>query len=478
MSDQLKIYKIIYDVYDHKHYNHKLEPLKEINVFRNDYNVFEFQFVKKTDFIPTVSGHAPTDAQFSITEYTGAVLSVKSKSNYYEDLSVDIAFAGFYSSNLAEGRASTITQFGTGVSFGSKLMSYQLLNTGGQAFTLNCTPLPINIHKELISDYTGLYFPDGFTQNGFATTDNLTATGNTLYNLITGNGVTSLNNLSGQLTTTGAGNITITSSAQLITISGNTGNLLTQSSLDSSGFATQTNLNLTGSGLQTQINSITSSTGNFVQTGQTGVFITDGYSLDTVLTLNKVGQSLTVTGNYSNFVTNSQINSSGLATTNYVKTSIDTSGFLVTGLTGEFYPNYNPNGFITSGAINSSGLATQTFVKTSIDNSGFLVTGLTGQFYPLSNPLSFISSGQIDASGFATITFVKQSVDSSGFLVTGNTGQFYPLTNPLNFVSSGVINTSGFMVRANPYDATSYFEWQADGSCKLIIKGVEAQHWQ
>lgn len=51
--------------------------------------------------------------------------------------------------------------------------------------------------------------------------------------------------------------------------------------------------------------------------------------------------------------------------------------------------------------------------------------------------------------------------------------------DPVAGTGDVTINLDGdFLENPSPYDVTSKFEWQADGSLKLFIKGVEAQHWQ
>ena len=99
-----------------------------------------------------------------------------------------------------------------------------------------------------------------------------------------------------------------------------------------------------------------------------------------------------------------------IANINYVKQSVDTSGFALNSAinTSGFYVLSNPLGFISSGRIDASGLATQTYINTVINASGFMPTSGI-------NASGFAPQSGIDASGFATQTYVKTSVDTSGF---------------------------------------------------------------
>lgn len=67
--------------------------------------------------------------------------------------------------------------------------------------------------------------------------------------------------------------------------------------------------------------------------------------------------------------------------------------------------------------------------------------------------------------------------------VGGGGGGVPPLIVPISQGGTGQITAEtaiaalGGMPMVNPYDVTSYFEWQPDNSLKLFIGGVEVQHW-
>ena len=259
--------------------------------------------------------------------------------------------------------------------------------SGGPFYPLNSNPssyvTPSQTGNFITTEQTGI----------FATSGNLNVTGIYLYNLIASSsaGVSTLNTLSGMLTITGAGNVTVSNSLPNITVSGNTGIYSTFVTTGNTGiFALNSNLQTTGFTLQTEINSITSISGIWITTGQTGNF--GGGGTNVLIT----GKSI------------SNPDFSGIG-----GTSVFTSGnfVLISGATGAGgtvgYASgnsnyvYNPQPSITGNAI------TSTINWQLSDHFYYTLTGNT----------NFIFTGTQDA-----MTIVVATHDTNGYTVTFPTG--------------------------------------------------------
>jgi len=161
------------------------------------------------------------------------------------------------------------------------------------------------------------------------------------------------------------------------------------------------------------------------------------------------GDPISVTGNYSNFVTGQVVRPpeiSDFLTENQINTKITTAtGDYNTLATNTFYLDSNPSGFITG-----------------VDLSSYIQNSETGSFYATSNPSGFITG--IDLSSYTTEDFVTgisgllQSQISSNysditgiinttgsfvlksetgsFISESETGQFYSTSNPSGFITS------------------------------------------
>ena len=250
--------------------------------------------------------------------------------------------------------------------------------------------------------FNGLNLVQTSQSGAFASVINLNSTGSYLYGLINASsaGVSSLNLASGALTLNGAGNVSVTTNGQSITISGNTGayssftlNSQTGNFITSSQTGNFTSVSITGGIFQSFVNlsgqnGLVVSTGvsglvlfngvNFVQTSQTGTFITSSQTGTFASVIN-----LGITGNTLQLEINSLNGWTG-------------------GSTGLYYPlNLNPSNYITASQ-------TGVFITTGMTGAfggGTTPTGnLTGAFYPLnSNPAGYITSlGQTGAYLFNT----------------------------------------------------------------------------
>ena len=145
---------------------------------------------------------------------------------------------------------------------------------------------------------------------------NTAATGALLYSLINAAsaGVSNINGSSGAIGITGAGNITVTSNGQVITISGNTGAY--------ANFATNSNLGTTGQNLYGYITSLS---------GQSSS------SYATISNLASTGQQVWNTANSNSLNLSGNLQSTGSTLLNLLKTFSGNSQSFSTGI--------NPTGF-------------------------------------------------------------------------------------------------------------------------------------
>lgn len=125
-----------------------------------------------------------------------------------------------------------------------------------QNINIGITNVPINVEVSSIG-VAGPVGPPGLDGTG---------------SISTFGGVSSINNLSGNLFITGTGGTIISSNGQTIIISG-------VQTIDTSNFATIDNLYLTGANLQSQINGINNNSGQYIYTGDIlryNTFLTSG----------------------------------------------------------------------------------------------------------------------------------------------------------------------------------------------------------
>lgn len=374
-----------------------------------------------------------------------------------------------------------------------------LVPTGATGAFVNLFyPLSSNPSNYITAAQTGSFADQTYVQNasGVLRTD-LNATGSYLYGLVQASsaGVSSINSLSGSLTMTGTGNVTVISQGQTVTISGNTGAYANFVFKGETGtFVTNDktgNFVTTGqTGALVNAFVLKSETGQFVGHNETGVLVNEFYPLNTnpssYVTSTQTG-ILVPTGatgafvnmfyplvaNPSNYVTSSQ-------TGTLVPTGL-TGIFVTTGQTGlltnTFYPlNSNPSNYVTTaqtGTLVPTG-ATGAFVNlfyplasnpsnyVTTAQTGILVpTGLTGifvttgqtgllvnAFYPLqSNPSNYVTASQTGTLVPTGLTGIFVTKSETGQFVGHNeTGvlvnEFYPLnTNPLNYVTAAQTGT-------------------------------------
>lgn len=244
--------------------------------------------------------------------------------------------------------------------------------TGNFASTIHLHPetgnfsLSTHIHTEtgqmVLTTQTGSFATTGYvlTTSG-ALDQKLTQTGQNLINLInlSSSGVTTLNELAGGITLVGAGNVSISTGNQTITISGSGG------MGDTSSFVTT---GQTGSFITTEVTGqfarsehIHSETGNFSLTShthpETGTLATTGYvnNISGIL-----GTRIENTGSY--LETMIQANSAGVGSINLKSGSLTFTG------AGDVVISINGSIFTFSGS------------GTNIDSGSFVTTGQTGQF--------------------------------------------------------------------------------------------------
>jgi len=177
------------------------------------------------------------------------------------------------------------------------------------------------------------------------------ATGDYLLGLISASsaGVGSLNSASGALTLNGAGNVTVTTIGQTITVSGNTGFLAgyysvsnpehylksgEASNVNLSGYSTSGNVEATGTALQNQITSIKNGTGVFIQSSNLNGLISTGAADLRYLSSGASG-SFYRSSNPNNFSTSGNLESTGTSLQNQINN----------------LPVYNLNGLISTGDV-------------------------------------------------------------------------------------------------------------------------------
>lgn len=146
--------------------------------------------------------------------------------------------------------------------------------------------------------------------------------------------------------------------------------------------------------------------------------------------LNQSGSSITLgNGDAVNWGSNGIVMTSGNQTISGSKTfitrpTVNGSGVLLTDETGNFYPKTNPSGYVrgVENVVYGTGNQTIEGVKTftsrpTVNGSGVLLTGETGNFYPRSNPSGYISSvsNVVATTGDQTISGEKQFAQNAYF---------------------------------------------------------------
>jgi hypothetical protein len=298
------------------------------------------------------------------------------------------------------------------------------------------------------------------TESGaFASDAELLAASGYLQSLISASsaGVAALNGQSGIVNIGVTGNLTITSVSGLITISGNTGDLVNAFyplQANPSGYVRSTSGNVTVQGGATILNGqllIGSSGDNaFIQgnlTGTSGIVITSGSgTLGIGLNYNTVKSNLTGT-----FITGLVAGTSITVANNGDSTwtiNSTASGSANTGeLTGVFYPlNANPSGY----ARGVSGVLTVTDSSQIYD--GQLLIGSSGDNAFIQGGIT-AGSGIVIVSGSGRLT-IHATATGGGSANTGElTGAFYPLhSNPSGYLPGSwevmtgtVLNTSKYI---------------------------------
>jgi hypothetical protein len=265
----------------------------------------------------------------------------------------------------------------------------------------------------ITSAQTGAFYaasnPDGFITNialvGYATENYVTGVSGYLEGLIevSNADVSSLNGLSGDLTITGSGNVSVTATGSTILIFGQTGFL--------------TNYQLTGDYV------LGAETGNFITSDQTGVF----YGAD-----NPSGY---ITGiDLSAYATEDFVTgTSGALDERIFVLETQTGSYILDNETGVFYTNDNPSGYITG--VDLSSYATIA-----------LVTGVSGIFDERVNVLE----GQTGDFALAS--------DTGSFITTSQTGAFYSITNPSGYITG--VDLSTYATEAFVTGVSGYLESQ------------------
>lgn len=208
---------------------------------------------------------------------------------------------------------------------------------------------------------------------GFATNSSLGATGIYLFGLINASsaGVGSLNGASGALTLAGAGNITVFTNGQTVTISGETGQYVTQQQ--------------SGTLLNTFVQK--NQTGNFTSVQVTGSPILPFINISGISGINTL-----ITGNNIVLINGGFIQGQ----ISLLKTETGLYTFITPAQTGvlsnQFYPlNANPSNYVTA---TQTGILTNVFVQTNATGN-FVTTANTGNFTTFavtgSLPISYVN---------------------------------------------------------------------------------------
>lgn len=210
----------------------------------------------------------------------------------------------------------------------------------------------------IINQLPNYYFksnPNNFIKSGEVNIisgslqENIERSGGYLYGLINASsaGVSSLNSASGALTINGAGNVSVATVGQTITVSGNTGFLNNYYSVSNQ------NDYIKSGDVSVQLN-------GFITTGSSDLrYLATGASGDFYLKSNP-----------NRFSTSGNLEATGTNLQNQI-TSIKNG-------TGIFLQSTNLNGFITTGSADLR----------------YLQSGASGDFYLKSNPNNFVQSGQ------------------------------------------------------------------------------------
>ena len=394
-----------------------------------------------------------------------------------------------------------------------------VIGVGGIAISTSGTSvvvsggLSVNTGSFVTTGQTGQFV--GISQTGFVASQSyvqtvsgdistrLNQTGQTLIGMMGGQtaGVSSINTITGILTLSGYGNITVSNAGTAFKISGDTGayaNFLTTSNtgtmdvdkLDGQHGVYYLNLaNHTG---------VLAGTGTFITTGQTGFIASQSYvqtvSGDISVRLNQTGQTLigmmggedagvssinTVTGiltlsGYGNIT----ISNAGTA----FKVSGDTgayANFVGIGQTGLFYASSNPAGYITS----AQAAGVNNILVTGYHLSGEVgITGFGGVMVYTSGTTVVISGGSSSTSSSGGVT---------GIIINTNAA----MTGEVHFISTSGIGVSGdgsnnisFYINDNPWKPLTWAStvvWSGDrydyedrrtlettGQCALAISGL------
>ncbi len=325
--------------------------------------------------------------------------------------------------------------------------SYYLTNNPNNFATsgnLSTTGNSLYNYINSLSGNSDLKFYLSSNSNNFSTTGNLVLSGNSLYSQLTGlSGFSNLNYylISNPNNFSNSGNVFNTGSALYLLLTNESGQLI--SYLQSSGsnlnnkidslsgysnnnFATVTNLAGTGANLYSYI---------LLASGQpSGARVTNLNTLTNgisitgtgMTTVSVIGQTIYVSGNSGNFVLRSE--------------------------TGQFYPLSNPNNFPTSGNLQTTGSTLYSYVVAASGGqaSGIRVTDL--------NTLS--NSVNITGTGMVSVSVVGQQIIISGitgnFVTRSETGQFYQLANPNQFSTSGNLTGVSGVLNTKVENSGSY----------------------
>jgi len=233
---------------------------------------------------------------------------------------------------------------------------------------------------------------------------NLERSGGYLFGLINASsaGVSSINSASGAITINGAGNVSIITAGQTITVSGNTGEYINfYKTSNPNNFSTSGNVENTGTSLQNQITSIKGGTGVFIQLSNLNGLISTGAADLRYLQTGVSGEFL----KNNNLV--GLISTGDLAARNYISTGNADLRYLQTGVSGEFLKNSNLNGLANSGNFVSGisvtgGLGIRNdFNINAGNNISLSQQGLHTLQINATIPAGFATSGNIESTGTA-----------------------------------------------------------------------------
>jgi hypothetical protein len=333
-------------------------------------------------------------------------------------------------------------------------------------------------------------------------------------------GVSSLNLRSGIISLTGVGNVTITNSGQVITVSGaGVGDYYPNSNpsgyitgIDTSSFALKSD---TGQFAPAAL------TGNFVTTSQTGAY-TNTFPTHTQTGNLIVGKNQTgiysgsfypLNSNPSGYITGSTGGFLSASQTGILVGKNETGTFITIGQSGQFYAASNPSGYITNSALTNyiqtsqtGSFATTGFVtgvsgalSTRIESTGNYLYGLiqassagVSSLNSQSGSITLVGGGNVSvATNGQTITFSGDTgtyanfalkADTGAFVTTAQTGQFAPAALTGNFVTTsqtgaslvgknqtGIYSGSFYPLNSNP---SSYLTGSTGGFVSITQTGI------